>query len=177
MIPMGMARDSIDDHVALWQRELPDLDPRAEAIVGRMQALLRRLTQQRERALGTCGLQLWEYKTLLDLRRRGSPYRATPTELAVALDVSPPAMTKRVAALERAGYVRRTHDAADRRRVYVTLTQEGLRAWATATGAQGRVETELVGALEPADQEVLADLLRRLVLASGDHGLPQLRRI
>jgi DNA-binding MarR family transcriptional regulator len=141
-----------------------------------MQVLLRRLTQQRQRALRTCGLQLWEYKTLLDLRRRGEPYRATPAELAVALDVSPPAMTKRVTALERAGYVRRTHDTADRRRVHVTLTKDGMRAWADASAAQGRVESDLVSGLEPDEQDALADLLRRLVITSGDHGLPQLRR-
>src|SRR5689334_16706079 len=110
---LGM-RDHVDDHVERWRRELPDLDPVVEAIVARMHVLTRHLTRARQRALAGQRLQLWEYKTLLDLRRRGAPYRATPKELAAALGLSPAAVTKRLTALERAGYVTRTHDDADR---------------------------------------------------------------
>jgi DNA-binding MarR family transcriptional regulator len=169
-------RDAIDEHVALWQRELPDLDANTEAIVTRMGLLLRRLSRARQRALDGHGLQVWEYKTLLDLRRRGISSRASPTELAAALGVSAPAMTKRLTALESRGYVERAHSRRDRRRVEVTLTDAGLRAWIDATAAQGKVEQELLAALDATEQELLAALLRRLVAAGGDGDLPQLRR-
>src|SRR3989442_2555288 len=48
-------------------------------------------------------------------------------ELADRERVSPPAMTKHVDRLERDGLVARTPSAADRRRVGVSLTDEGQR--------------------------------------------------
>jgi DNA-binding MarR family transcriptional regulator len=53
------------------------------------------------------GLQYWAFKTLHMLRRGGAPYRATPGALATQLGLSPTAMTNRLDALERLGYVRR----------------------------------------------------------------------
>jgi DNA-binding MarR family transcriptional regulator len=46
-------------------------------------------------------------------------------ELATRDRVSPPAMTTRVGRLERSGLVERTQSEDDRRRVGVTLTEEG----------------------------------------------------
>ncbi len=159
-------RDAIDDYVERWQHELPELDPTVEAVVGRMHVLTRYLGGARRRALAGRELQLWEYKTLLDLRRRGAPYRATPKELAAALGLSPAAVTKRLTALERAGYVTRSHDTEDRRRVHVTLTPLGKRVWEQTQRAEGDVERALLSALDADELEQLAALLRRLVLAA-----------
>ena len=48
-------------------------------------------------------------------------------ELAARERVSPPAMTKHVDRLEREGLVKRTPSLSDRRRVGLTLTEEGAR--------------------------------------------------
>ena len=159
-------RDPIDDHIELWSRELPDLDPRVEGIVTRVQWLDQYRRNRLRQALGGQGLKLWEFKTLHILRRSGPPYRATATELAVALDLSPAAMTKRLDNLEQDGYLRRGHDTADRRRVLVTLTDTGRRAWDKTISVQDRVESQLVEALRPDEQDQLVELLRRLVLAA-----------
>ena len=159
-------RDPIDDHIELWSRELPDLDPRVEGIVTRVQWLDQYRRNRLGQALSGQGLKLWEFKTLHILRRSGPPYRATATELAVALDLSPAAMTKRLDNLEQDGYLRRGHDTADRRRVLVTLTDAGIRAWDKTISVQDRVESQLVEALRPDEQDQLVELLRRLVLAA-----------
>jgi len=161
-------RDPIDDHIELWSRELPDLDPRVEGIVTRVQWLDQYRRSRLGQALAGQGLKLWEFKTLHMLRRSGPPYQATATELAAALDLSPAAMTKRLDNLEQDGYLRRDHDDADRRRVLVTLTGAGRRAWDKTISVQDRVESQLVEALSPREQDQLVDLLRRLVLAA--HG-------
>ena len=75
-------RDLVDEHIELWSRELPDLDPRVEGIVTRLQVLDRHLRHELEQALATQSLKMWEFKTLHILRRGGPPYRATATELA-----------------------------------------------------------------------------------------------
>jgi DNA-binding MarR family transcriptional regulator len=159
-------RDPIDDHIELWSRELPDLDPRVEGIVTRVQWLDQYRRNRLGQALAGQGLKLWEFKTLHILRRAGPPYRATATELAAALDLSPAAMTKRLDNLEQDGYLRRSHDTADRRRVLVTLTDAGRRAWDKTISVQDRVESQLVEALRPDEQDQLVELLRRLVLAA-----------
>jgi DNA-binding MarR family transcriptional regulator len=163
-------RDVVDEHIETWSRELPELDPRVEGIVVRLQALDRHLRRELEQALATQSLKMWEFKTLHILRRGGPPYRATATELAAALDLSPAAMTKRLDNLEQDGYLRRSHDGADRRRVLITLTEAGLRAWEDTISLQDRVERRLVDVLRPAEQDQLVSLLRRLLLSAQGRG-------
>jgi DNA-binding MarR family transcriptional regulator len=167
-------RDPIDDHIELWSRELPDLDPRIEGIVTRVQWLDQYRRTRLGQVLAGQGLKLWEFKTLHILRRGGPPYRATATELAAALDLSPAAITKRLDNLEQDGYLRRSHDSADRRRVLVALTDAGLRAWEDSISLQDRVEHELVESLDRDEQDQLVALLRRLVLAAQRSAPPAL---
>ena len=165
-------KDPIDDHIELWSRELPDLDPRVEGIVTRVQWLDQYRRSRLGQALAGQGLKLWEFKTLHILRRSGPPYQATATELAAALDLSPAAMTKRLDNLEQDGYLRRRHDTADRRRILVTLSDTGHQAWEKTISVQDRVERELVAALRPQEQDQLVRLLRRLVLAAAASPAP-----
>ena len=163
-------RDLVDEHIEMWSRELPDLDPRIEGIVVRLQVLDRHLRRELEQALATQSLKMWEFKTLHILRRGGQPYRATATELATALDLSPAAMTKRLDNLEQDGYLRRSHDDADRRRVLITLTEAGMHAWKNTISLQDRVERRLVDVLRPDEQDQLVSLLRRLLLSAQGRG-------
>jgi DNA-binding MarR family transcriptional regulator len=66
------------------------------------------------------GVQELEYSTLQALAGRKG--RAAPA-----------AMTGRLDALERRGFVRRRPSSADRRRVDVELAADGYRAWRAAT--------------------------------------------
>jgi DNA-binding MarR family transcriptional regulator len=159
-------KDLVDEHIELWSRELPDMDPRVEGIVTRIQALDMHLRHELERALAHEGLKMWEFKTLHILRRGGPPYRATATELAASLDLSPAAMTKRLDNLEQDGYLRRSHDDADRRRVLITLTQAGMSVWENTISLQDRVERQLVDVLRPDEQDQLVSLLRTLLLGT-----------
>jgi DNA-binding MarR family transcriptional regulator len=163
-------KDLVDEHIELWSRELPGLDPRVEGIVTRIQVLDMHRRHELEQALATHGLKMWEFKTLHILRRGGPPYRATATELATALDLSPAAMTKRLDNLEQDGYLRRSHDDADRRRVLITLTEAGMHAWENTISLQDRVERQLVDVLGPDEQDQLVSLLRRLLLGAQRRG-------
>lgn len=156
----------MDTHVDLWAGELADLDRDVEGITVRLQVVTRYLERRREAVLAEYGLQLWEFKTLHMLRRGGAPYHATPGQLARQLGMSPAALTNRLDALERRGYVERTHDRDDRRKVTATLTRAGNELWERGIGDILRVENELIHQL-PTDQRTqLNDLLRLLVLAT-----------
>jgi DNA-binding MarR family transcriptional regulator len=163
-------RDLVDEHIERWSRELPDLDPRVEGIVTRIQVLDMHRRHELEQALAIHGLKMWEFKTLHILRRGGPPYRSTATELAIALHLSPAAMTKRLDNLEQDGYLRRKHDDADRRRVLITLTEAGMRAWENTISLQDRVERQFVDVLQPDEQDQLVSLLRRLLLSAQRRG-------
>jgi DNA-binding MarR family transcriptional regulator len=159
-------KDFVDAHVDLWAGELDNLDRDVEGITVRLQVLTRYLERRREAVLAAYGLQLWEFKTLHMLRRGGTPYRATPGELARQLGMSPAALTNRLDALESRGYVERTHDRDDRRKVVATLTPSGSALWERGIGDILRVEEELIHHLPAADRTSLDNLLRHLVLVT-----------
>ncbi|WP_169979206.1 MarR family winged helix-turn-helix transcriptional regulator [Microbispora sp. H10836] len=163
--------DSVDRHIARWRGKAP-FDERVEAIVTRMQFLVKHLAQAKDTALAAVGLQDFEYETLHWLGARGEGGRATPTELAAELRVSPAGMTGRLDTLEKAGLVRRIRSAADRRRVDVELTSEGRALWLRAMDLRGEVEDEMVGVLPPDDQDALAALLKRMLLHVEHPGRP-----
>ncbi|MBD3144369.1 MarR family transcriptional regulator [Microbispora camponoti] len=129
-----------------------------------MQFLVKHLAQAKDSALAAVGLQDFEYETLHWLSARGEGGRATPSELAAELKVSPAGMTGRLDTLEKAGLVRRVRSMEDRRRVDVELTSEGRAIWLKAMDLRGEVEDAMVGVLGPDDQDVLAALLKRMLL-------------
>jgi hypothetical protein len=84
----GPRQDSVDRHVALWERELPWMDPLHEQVVARLMLLTKHLARSREAAFADDDLGRASFKVLLALRRLGSPYTAQPSELAEQLGLS-----------------------------------------------------------------------------------------
>jgi DNA-binding MarR family transcriptional regulator len=154
---------SVDRHVEIWTKELDWLDPLTEAITVRLATLSRSLSQSRKRALAGSGLKLWEFKILLTLRRLGSPYATSPSRLADAMGLTRGALSARLAPLEAAGLIARTHDTGDRRRVEVRLTDPGHQAFEGHLKAENRDETDLLAPLTAAERQTLHELLRKLL--------------
>ena len=87
-------------------------------------------------------------------------------ELAARERVSPPAMTKHVDRLERDGLVARTPSAEDRRRVGVSLTEEGQRVLRRVRSQRTAWLAQRLRGLSPeelAAVEAAVEPLRRLV--------------
>ncbi|MEU4835822.1 MarR family transcriptional regulator [Streptosporangium sp. NPDC023615] len=164
--------DSVDRHIAHWSRELSDLDPQVEGITTRMHMLVRLLDRHKEEWLAQGGLKPWEFKVLHHLVASGPPYRATPSMLAEWLDTHPATLTNRLDRMERAGYVDRAHDPADRRRLLVGLTPAGRAVWQERMDQGDRSERALLAPLGPHERELLDDLLRRLVREAERNGPP-----
>jgi DNA-binding MarR family transcriptional regulator len=77
------------------------------------------------------------------------------TRLAAAEQVSPPAMTKTVAALEAAGLVRRDRGDTDRRVVLVAATDAGRALLKRGRAARVRLVADLLAGLPERDQQTL----------------------
>jgi len=158
-------RDSLDDSLEVWAREIPDLDPVTEGIIERIQILAFNLNQSMEETLATHELDRRSFQLLGKLRRHGPPYRVSAGKLAGELLLSSGAMTNRLDRMEAAGLVRRLPDPNDRRGTLVEPTEAGNRLWDSAVGFQARREALFSSGLTVAEKERLHDLLRRLMLA------------
>lgn len=159
-----MQQDSVDRHIEHWIEEIPELDPLVEGVITRMQLLVKHLKQQRHATIEARGLEDHEYDTLHMLGGCGPEHRATPTEIAAWLRMSPAAITGRLDALERRGFVRRLPSPGDRRKVIAELTSAGLQIWREASGEQGAEEARIMAALDHDEQVQLSALLRRMLL-------------
>ena len=171
-LPPARLRDEVDELVAAWHAERPDLNVTPLQVLSRVSRLARHLDLARRASFASRGLETWEFDVLSALRRQGAPYQMTPGALLHATLVTSGTMTNRIDRLAEAGLVRRQPDPRDRRGVLVTLTDLG-RAKVDDTMADLlRREQELLASLGPGDQETLASLLRTL-LAPFDAAPPE----
>lgn len=154
--------DSVDEHVAIWAKEMPWIDPLKEEIFMRMHIVTRSSSRNRRTALENDQLRLWEYKILMILRRKGHPYTSSPSELARLLSLSKGALSNRVGELEQRGLVARQPEDGDRRRVRVSLTPAGVRAFESMAGVEDEAEAALLQGLADDERQTLAALLRKL---------------
>ncbi len=164
-------RDSVDAHVDRWSEELTWMDPVKEAVFVRLGIVARHAHTSRLDLLDVDGMRRWQFKILLMLRRAGTPYSASPAELADMLGLSRGALSARLGPLERDGLIVRTIDGADRRRVHVTLTAAGHAAFEKHAASEERAEIDLLAPLTDRERRTLASLLRKLVVAIENQSL------
>ncbi|MEU9211390.1 MarR family transcriptional regulator [Streptomyces sp. NPDC048415] len=162
----GTRTDSADRHVALRSKEVDWMDPVKEAIFARLAILARHEAQGRRDTLVSDVLQHWQFRMPLMLRRLGPPYSASPSQLADMFGLTRGALSARLGPLEDAGLITRSHDAADRRRVEVRLTEAGYDALERHAVSEDEGEKALLAALTAARRRTLSDLLRKLVVAA-----------
>jgi DNA-binding MarR family transcriptional regulator len=160
-----MNADPVDAILAQWQRERPDLDVSPMGIIGRMARLTKYLERSLQQTFSDFGLNVGEFDVLATLRRSGQPYQLTPTELFNTLMVSSGTMTHRIDRLERADLVKRMDDPSDRRGTLIQLTDKGFNTIEKAVEAHVANEHRLLSALDEAERQVLAQLLRKLLIS------------
>lgn len=156
-------RDSVDERLDIWLRELPGLDPVKEQIISRISIVNKAVSESRAESLDSNELAYWQFKTLLMLRRQGSPYELSPSELADVLGLTRGALSARLAGLEERGLVVREHELGDRRRVTVRLTDTGHRAVEAQLDGEDAKEKRILAGLTDREKQALANLLRKLV--------------
>jgi DNA-binding MarR family transcriptional regulator len=84
----------------------------------------------------------------------------TAGELATAVGLSPAAVTTALDRLEKRGFVSRTRDPGDRRRVTLRLTADASRRAWEAYGPLGEMGAPIVGKLSDKDLETIIAFLR-----------------
>jgi DNA-binding MarR family transcriptional regulator len=158
-----MDSDAVDVILAQWKRERPDLDVSPMGIIGRMGRLSKHLERAIQNTFAEFGLSIAEFDVLAALRRSGSPYQLSPTELFNTLMVSSGTMTHRIDCLEKSELVRRRPDPKDRRGILIELTNEGLSLIEAAVEAHVVNEHSVLRVLEESERKTLTRLLRKLL--------------
>lgn len=155
-------RDHVDEILAQWGRERPDLDVSGMAITGRLSRLDHELRRRIDTVFAAHDLQSWEFDVLATLLRNGAPHELTPGELLDSMMITSGAMTNRLQRLEDRGLIRRTKSAADGRKVVVSLTAGGRRVVDAALVDHTANQRAIVGGLTSRQQAQLVTLLRAL---------------
>ena len=155
--------DDVDQIVAAWQVQRPDLDTSPLHVLSRLTRVSAQLDTARAQAFRDHDLDSWEFDVLAALRRTGPPFTLSAGTLATQTHVTSGTMTTRVDRLLERGFVTRFPDENDRRGVLVALTPAG------QSGVDGAIkdlleqEKTALEALGPKEREQLADLLRKLL--------------
>lgn len=155
--------DHVDEVLAQWRRERPDLNVAALGLFGRLFRAVQLADAELTRELRRRGLQPGWFDLLAALRRAGPPYELNPTELMRATLVSSGGMTKRLDRLVAKGLVERRPDPRDRRGSRIWLTRRGKAVIDRALDAHVENEERLLRSLSAADRRALDDLLAKLL--------------
>lgn len=156
---LGAAPDAVDMIIEQWRHERPDMNVSALAVFGRLSRSYQRYQAQIGAMFEEHGINVAAFDVLATLRRSGDPFRLTAGELAQQTLVTTGGLTMRVDRLKAAGLVCRERDAADRRVVYVRLTDAGHRLIDVVAERHFDNEQRLLVALSDTDRRRLAALL------------------
>ncbi|MFD7505540.1 MarR family winged helix-turn-helix transcriptional regulator [Streptomyces sp. NPDC059850] len=164
--------DALDRILQQWAESRPDLDPWSMGMMGRLFRATRLVEWGVVEHLDAEGMERWEFDVLATLRRSGPPYALSPKALAATMMIKPPALTHRVDRLVNRGLVDRELDPTNRRRMVISLTQEGFELVDNAVEGHIRNGERLFSALDRTEQEQLSQLMRKLLLSLGDAAPP-----
>jgi DNA-binding MarR family transcriptional regulator len=157
-------RDETDSLLEAWHRERPDLDVAPLAVLSRVTRLARHLDRERRAAFAQHGLEAYEFDVLSALRRAGRPYELTPGQLVRQTLVGSGTTTNRLDRLESRGLIDRRPDPEDGRVRRVRLTDRGRDRVDAAVADLLERERRLLGGLSEADRNMLAGLLRSVLM-------------
>jgi DNA-binding MarR family transcriptional regulator len=155
--------DEVDEIVAAWQRERPDLDVEPLQVLSRLDRLAGVLGERRASIFARHELRRHEFDVLAALRRAGEPFELTAGELAARTYVTSGTMTSRLDGLTQRGLVTRAPDREDGRLVRVALTASGRAIVDAAFEALLETERELLTPLAADSIGPLAATLRAIL--------------
>lgn len=163
--------DHVDRVLAQWENARPDLDLTPVAVIARLGRATAYIDAGINARLAEFGLTRGSWDVLASLRRSGSPYRLSPTQLYLALMRTSGAMTHRLYRLERHGLIRRVPDPQDGRGLLVELTAKGVKLVDQVAPEHLANEQSLLTALDHEEQAQLSGLLRKM-LTTFEHEHP-----
>ena len=152
--------DAVDRILEQWKRERPDLDCSPMGPIGRLKRCALLLEPRVESAFIRHDLVGWEFDMLATLRRPGSPFILSPTQLFSTLMITSGTMTHRLKALEKRGFITRLPDPDDARSLLVALTEAGRERIDEAVESHVENERQLLAGLSTEQRQQLDRALK-----------------
>ena len=156
--------DIIDTLIDEWQKERPELDVAAMAVVGRILSLGKTLEKRAGNALKDCGIYYTDLDVLATLRRSGAPYALTPTQLMQSVLITSGAMTALLERLTKLEMIYQKPDEHDKRIKRAVLTPKGIETINKAIEIRFKEAQNSISVLNKKEQKELAHLLKKLML-------------
>lgn len=156
--------DRVNDILAQWNRERPDLDVAPMGLIGRLNRVSQHLGREMEKTFAAHGLNYASFDVLATLRRSGAPYALSPGDLSATMMITSGTMTNRVDQLEKAGLVERRLNPDDRRSFIVSLTEKGFATIDAAVTDHVATQSRIVEMLAPEERAVLGALLSKFLV-------------
>lgn len=154
--------DHVDQSRMQWSEQRPDIDTSPMAILGRINRVALMAGQAIAASMAEVGLDRGEFDVLATLRRAGSSFALSPTELYTSLMLSSGGLSNRLRRMERKGLVGRAENTADGRGQLVVLSAKGLALVDEAFEADMKLEASLLQILGEQEQKQLEAALRML---------------
>ncbi len=155
--------DLVDSVLDDWRRARPETRADALQVIGRIIWLGRQYEDTVTRMMWDPGLSYSDYDVIATLRRAGSPYELTPTELSKRVLLTSGGLTACLRRLETAGLISRRGVPEDRRRLLAKLTPKGFDLIESFIDQRFGQADEALANLDAKQVAILEDLLRRLV--------------
>lgn len=152
--------DNIDDILRQWNTARPDLDVRPMGVFGRLKRLNDHLMAEMTTVFDAHGLTAAGFDVLATLRRSGTPYALSPSDLIAWTMVTSGTMTNRLDRLEKSGLIERRPNPSDGRGSVVALTSDGLRLIDVVITEHVALQQHLVSSLPVELPEQLDGILR-----------------
>ncbi|MDV7340490.1 MarR family transcriptional regulator [Terasakiella sp. A23] len=153
---------NIDDILAQWRTERPDIDPTSMAICGDIWRAGEILRQGVMANLKNYDLDFPQFDVILTLRRQGRGETLSPSVLAKEMMLSTSAMTNRLDRLEKRGLIERITDPNDRRGLKIALTDAGFEMVEGLVVSHVATEDKMLENLSAEESETLRKLLAKI---------------
>lgn len=153
---------SIEERLAAWRRELPDLELRALGPMLETLELAAIVEAWQQELIAPFEVGRGEYEILSVLRRSGPPHRSSPSVLMRLVGCSSAGMAKRLRKLEARGLVVRSPDPDDGRGALVRLSSRGLELQERILKSQLSAMQSRLEGLDEDELEQIAGGVRRL---------------
>ncbi len=128
--------------------------------IGRLKRCALLLEPRVESAFIRHDLVRWEFDMLAILRRAGSPFILSPTQLFSTLMITSGTMTHRLKALEKRGFITRLPAPDDARSLLVALTEAGRERIDEAVESHVENERQLLAGLSTEQRQQLDRALK-----------------
>jgi DNA-binding MarR family transcriptional regulator len=168
---------ALEDFIAEWRRERPDLNLSAFSIAAAIKQIDQQTEAEFRRVSASLGIGPGDLRVLFALRRSGVDNPRRPTDLFQSLLVTSGAITKQLDRLEAQGFVDRSPDPSDQRGFLIHLTRRGVKVADAAIEAICSNQTTIgaaIAALSEEERAAGARFLQRLLAAfeeiDGDAG-------